>query len=97
MAIGDVEFAGTGEARYRLNFGANAMCRAEEATGKTFGQVMAEMNQPHPSITLVRQLMGAVLVEPEGQTPEQVGNILDDIGGAEAVVLAFKQAGGHGS
>jgi hypothetical protein len=96
MAIGDVEFAGT-HGRYVLNFGANAMCRAEEATGKTFGQVIADLNQPHPSITLVRQFVGAVLVEPEGQTPEQVGNLLDDIGGAEAVILAYKQAGGHGS
>lgn len=95
MAIGDVQFKGA-SGTYTLNFGCNAMCRLEAGTGKTYDAVMAELGADDPPMTLIRQVVQALVTEPKEPALEQAGDILDDIGGAEAVLLAFKQVRAQG-
>ena len=91
MAIGDVQFTGGNGAAYTLNFGCNSLCRLEAETGKTYGAVMTQLREGDPPIALMRQVVRALLVEPKEPTLEQAGDILDDIGGADAMLLAIRQ------
>lgn len=74
---------------YRLNFGStNAICRLEEATGLDFGSVLANLGSKRPKASLLRAFVHAALVDPPTATPEECGEILDDIGGAAVVRAA---------
>lgn len=87
MALGDVRLKGEAES-YVFNFGTNAACRVEEATGKTYGEVIAALNVTHPSVSLIRSFLKACLVNPANASDEQVGHMIDDIGGWEMVQAA---------
>jgi hypothetical protein len=92
MAMGDVEFKGEDGKTFILNFGTNAMCRLEKATGKTYGQVCDELRAENPPIMLARHFVQASLVEPKGLTEEQAGDVLDAIGGPAQILTAFRRA-----
>lgn len=94
MAVGDVQLQGESGAQYTLNFGVNAMCRLEEldAKGRTYHEVLLEMRTGRPSMRTIRQVVAAALVDPANQTVEQVGTIIEDIGGVLVVLSAFVQS-----
>ncbi len=87
--LGDIELKGiTGT--YAINVGTNALCRLEEATGKGFTEVLAELQQPSPRITLIRQFIRATLVIPPKPSLEEAGAIMDDIGGIAVIAAALE-------
>ena len=90
--IGNVDVKG-GEGRvYTLNFGVNAMCRLEDLTGRAYHEVLMEMKKGLPSMKTIRQFVQAALVAPPAESPEQAGTIIEDIGGAASVLLAFARS-----
>lgn len=72
---------------YTVNFsGTNTACRLEEATGKSFGECMADLRGPRPSLRLIRELARAAIIEPKDLTLDEAGDFVDDVGGW-AVIL----------
>ncbi len=88
-----VSFTGSSGTVYQLDFGTNAKCRLEEAIGAdlTFDDVVVELRSARPHVTRVRQYVKASLIEPNGETLtlEQVGDIIDDLGGFEFVLVGL--------
>jgi hypothetical protein len=91
MAVGDVILSGNDGRSYTLNFGVNAMCRLEDLDPqkRTYREVLLEMQTGRPSMRTVRTVVAAALVEPKDQTLEQVGDVIEDIGGVLVVLGAF--------
>lgn len=81
---------------YVLNFGVNAMCRLEAITGRPYYEVMREVMGGEPRMETARHLMQAVLTDPATPSPEEAGNVLDDIGGIAALLAARTPDVGHG-
>lgn len=71
----------------------NAMCRIEEATGLTYADAIAAIVR-NPRVTTVRKFFQGALVAPP-ETIEEVGIILDDIGGVRVIVEAAKALTGR--
>ena len=88
MAIGDVVLRGE-DRTYTLNFGVNAMCRIEKLEGRSYHAVLTDLRDPRPSMTLVRTVLRAALTNPATPTDDEAGDILDDLGGPQVVVLSF--------
>lgn len=94
MVLGDVQLKGSDDKVYTLNFGVNAMCRLEDQDdrGRSYQDLLDEMRTGKPSMRTVRALAAAALVEPKNATLEQVGEILEDIGGPLVLLAAWKQS-----
>lgn len=91
-ALGNITVKGGDDRTYTLNFGVNAMCRLEELTGRPYHEVMREMQSGLPRMATIRQFLQAGLVDPRPESAEQVGTIIEDIGGAAVVLRAFGQS-----
>lgn len=89
MPAGDVELKGAEDRTYRLNFGTNAMCRLEDLDGRSYHEVLAELHTGKPRMKTLRAFMQAALVDPAQATADQVGTIIEDIGGAPVILAAF--------
>lgn len=90
MALGDRPIKG--ETRtYLVNFGTNAQCRVEDATGKTFNEALKAISAPDSPVKAFRQFFRCVLVDPVGESvsDEEVGTIIDDVGGWEVLQAAW--------
>ena len=60
----------------------NALARLEDETGLSLVAVLDAIREDDPpDLTLARQFLGAVLVDPPMASPEELAAILDDIGG----------------
>ncbi len=83
MTNENVEFTGQSGTVYTMNFGTNAACRVEEATTRSYDEVMYELKSTRPRVTTVRQWVKAALVTPgaDSVTLDQVGDLIDDLGG----------------
>lgn len=66
----------------------NALVRVEEATGRSFLAVINALDADDPDPELARQFLGAVLVDPEEPSIDDVAIILDDIGGPAVIAAA---------
>lgn len=90
MAVGDRTIKGESRS-YLVNFGTNAACRVEDATGKTFGAVVKAISAPDAPVKLFRQFFQCVLVDPHGSalSDEEVGTVIDDVGGWEVLQVAW--------
>ncbi len=86
-----VTFTGTSGRIYQLDFGTNAKCRLEDLSGVAFDDVMLELRSVRPHVARVRQFVQASLIDPNGATltPEEVGDIIDDLGGFEFVLVGL--------
>lgn len=86
-------FTGISGTQYTIDcFGTNAICRVEEALApRSVDDIMAELRGPAPHVRTVREWFKASLVEPKGETlsAEQVGEIIDDVGGWTVVLVAL--------
>lgn len=76
---GRISFEADGQA-HALHYSHNAICRLEETTGKSLGQLTRELESmgENLSVRSVRQLFWGGL--PEGTTLEQAGEIMDAVG-----------------
>lgn len=66
----------------------NALVRVEEETGRSFLSAINALDSDDPDPELARQFLGAVLVDPDEASAEQVAVILDDIGGPAVIAAA---------
>jgi hypothetical protein len=87
----NVEFTGASGTVYSFNFGTNAACRLEEAIDRSYDDAMLELKGQSPRVSLVRQWVKAALVTPDPVTitNEQVGDLIDDIGGWTFVLVGL--------
>lgn len=76
---------GKSGADYALEFGTNMFCRVEDATGKAYVELLQELRGPCPSVRTVRAFVQAAWVN-RTATAEEVGLLIDDLGGWEMVV-----------
>lgn len=76
---GRISFEAGGES-YVLHYSHNAICRLEEASGKSLGQLTRELEAmgENLSVRSVRLLFWGGL--PEGTTLDQAGEIMDGVG-----------------
>lgn len=78
---------------YRADFAAtNAKCDVEEATGLRYSEVLRELRRRRPKVSILRAFVRAALLDPPDATPEEVGAIIDDIGGQAAIQAAIEPA-----
>lgn len=85
----DVTFTGASGQSYTLNFGTNAACRIEAATNRSYDEVMAELRGTAPKVTTIREWVRASLVAPKDVSLDDVGNIIDDLGGWTFVLVGL--------
>jgi hypothetical protein len=93
-AVGNVTLNGTEGRTYTLNFGVNAMCRMEEIDPKQrhYEELIGELKSKKPTMSTIRLVIAAALVDPKHATLEQAGEILEDIGGALVVMDALAKS-----
>lgn len=75
---------------YVLLLDTNAQCRIEDVTGLMYPMVLDAIRRGHR--TVLRQWVRASLIDPPEQTLDQVGAIIDDVGGYEVLTAGFQQA-----
>lgn len=80
---------GVSGATYTLDFGTNAECRIEEATTRSYDELLANLRSATPRRTWVREFMRGGLIDPVGLTLDEVGAVIDDIGGCEAILAGL--------
>jgi hypothetical protein len=68
----------------------NSQCRVESVTGLTYPVILDAIRAGNR--TVLRQWLQAVLVDPADQTLDQVGEIIDDVGGSEVFAVSVRQA-----
>src|SRR5574341_949045 len=90
---GDVELE-VGDARYRLRFSIDAICRLEEATGMSFALLAVKLSNPATqSVSLVRQVLHAGLSEAHPEIDlKPAGELIVPAGGVGAVMEKFNRA-----
>ncbi len=83
-----------GEQRtYRLQcVGTNVLCRLEDATGKPYEMVLAELRRPKARAVTIRAFVAAALVDPVLTTLDEVGQAIDDLGGVDVIRQAARLA-----
>jgi len=64
-----------------MTFGVNAWCRLEDLTGRTSVDVIDELRGEQASMRTLRQFVKATLVDPKDASLDEVGDIIDDLGG----------------
>lgn len=87
-----VELVGA-ERRYVVDFvSTNARCRIEQVTGLEYSDVVRALARRRPKVSLARQVFHAALVDPPAASvdAEGAGTILDDVGGPQMVMDAFR-------
>lgn len=84
-------FTGASGRTYTLNFGTNSACRLESAVNRSYESVMAEIHGPSPRSTTIRHWVLASLVDPntDAFSLDDVGDLIDDIGGTSVVLIAM--------
>lgn len=90
---GRVSFEADGET-HELRYTSNALCRLEDATGKTIMQLGREIEsggEDGSVIKAIRLMLWGGL--PEGTTLDQAGDILDAVGFAQAAELIAEAIG----
>lgn len=86
------------DASYTLAFSVNAFCAFEEASGKTFASLVADLSDPaRMSMVLVRQFIHALLLEHHpDMTLLDAGRLVQSAGGVlpvmEIIDRAFRAA-----
>lgn len=76
---------------YTLNLDTNAQCRIEAATGlPSYGAVLDAIRQGNVSV--LRTWVHEGLIDPPDQSLEQVGAIIDDVGGMEMFTASITKA-----
>jgi hypothetical protein len=83
----DVE--GSNGKKYTLETGTNAWCRVETITGRRLADVLDELRGEYAPMSLLRQFMQGLIVEPNNPTLDDVGDIIDDMGGPGVVRLSM--------
>ncbi len=94
-ARGDVVLDGTTGRSYALRFGTNAICDIQAACQQSIGDVLAGLNGPHGALNLraIRTIVQWAVVQPDRPTPDEAGDIIDDVG-LVAVLDALKSVFG---
>lgn len=92
LKSGDAEYRGASGRTYVLNFGTNTLCRLEEETKLYHGDVIEKLVALNAPVSLARAWIWASLVDRSNLTIERAGEILDDLGGPYAIVVAFQLA-----
>lgn len=72
--------------------GTNVMCRIEAATGLAYEDALSALTAKRPRVSLLREFLRCALVTQTEVSLEEVGAILDDIGGAAVVQAAVRAA-----
>lgn len=85
----EVHVTGKSGQAYTISFGTNAWCRLEDNTGRTAADALDELRGTNSSMRVLRQFVQAVLVVPKDPSLEQVGDIIDDLGGATWIRASF--------
>lgn len=75
---------------YVLCVDSNAQCRIEAATGLPYPVVIQAIRSGH--VTMLRHWVHQTLLDPADQTLDQVGAIIDDIGGLEVFAAGMRGA-----
>lgn len=87
---GNIEIK-SGETTYVLNYGSNAACRLEsEMPDRSYGDVLDELRGPNPRVSTIREFVKAALVSPAGLSLDQVGDVIDEIGGWALVLVGLE-------
>ena len=77
---------------YALECGStNAFCRLEAVTGQPYREVLAELRTARAKAQTVHAFLAAALIHPE-VSPDQVGPIVDDLGGLMVVRAVLREA-----
>jgi hypothetical protein len=87
----DVEITGESGTVYRFNFGTNACCRVETITGISYVEVVSQLKVAAPHVALVRQFVKGTIVQPIGLTDDQIGDLIDDMGGWGVIVSSLRK------
>lgn len=88
---GEVAFEANGQ-RYVLQFSIDAVCTLEGETGKGFVALVEELEQ-NPSLTLMRQLLWAGLLERHPDiTLKEAGELIPAAGGLVGAMDLFNKA-----
>jgi len=77
---------------YPFSFGTNAMCRVEKLSGAPIGVIFATLSTGEPPIVLLRQFVQGTLVLTPMPSEEEVGDIIDDLGGMSTALLLISAA-----
>ncbi len=85
---GRFDLKGADGAVYTLELGTNTFCRLEEMTGTPWTESLEELQGGKARMTLLRQFVMASLAS-EPASLEDVGRIIDDIGGIEVIAAAI--------
>lgn len=88
----DIELTGADGVVYRFNFGTNTFCRMEDATGLSYIEVLQRLRNK-PTMTFLRTLFQAALVSHQTASLEDVGVILDDVGGPAFLTIVLSSFG----
>lgn len=80
-----------GDRAYQVCFDTNAWCRLEEATGRPYPELVRQLlsDGPLPG-KLVLQFLQAGLVDPPNASMDDVGLIVDDLGGLGVVTAGLR-------
>ncbi len=81
-ARGDVVLDGTTGRSYALRFGTNAICDIQAACQQSISDVLAGLNGPNGALNLraIRTMVQWAVVQVERPTPDEAGDIIDDVG-----------------
>lgn len=91
MAKGVVELKGSDDKTYKLKFGTNAICKIQEALDRPLGAILASLtDETRVDMRILRTMVQCALIEPANATPEQAGDLIDDVGFG-AITKAFGQ------
>lgn len=85
----EVVLSGNSGQSYTLAFGTNWLCRLEELSGRHPYELLEALKAPDWRVTTLRQVVSAALVSMKDATLDQVGDVIDDMGGAAIVRASF--------
>lgn len=87
---GDISIT-TGDTTYVFNYGSNSACRLEDELndGRSYTEVMDELTGPKPRVKTIRAFVKAALVSHKDMTLEQVGDVIDQLGGWALILVGL--------
>lgn len=80
------------DAEYLVRISTNAMVRYQDMAGESFLDGIAALQTKQGDIRRMRNLFWAGVSHIDGMTPEQAGEIMDDVGFAEALEAVSEAA-----